>query len=241
MEFQMRCSRTGKTVRNILSEDFIQGRIRDIVRGKQNSDYMACGCNMSYSGTLNEGENREHFQKLMHFYKSKGSPGTNAIVLGCGAGYGCFYLALNKFQGNIVGEDWDPNSIAVASMIGDYFGHEDVLDSFSSQGLKAATNLIIQKMRIGTSPRPYLGANFKFILHNSTQDREDKLAPYGLIICDNIHTEEIVGEKGITDMCLRISSISKKGTLLSYRHGGRADLIKRLGFNAETASIFVKI
>ena len=192
---------------------------------------------VNYAGTSNEQDNRDHYRRLMETFKTV-NPNTDnskAIVLGSGAGYGCFYLAMNGFNGAIMGEELDPVSVEVSKTLKNYFGHEEVQRRFMQKGLRSTKdfvmNLVMMKMPIAPLEK------IELLRRDITQFDENP-RNFDLIVCDFIHTPEFLGERGADNLSLRLHDLSRKGTVLSYRYGTEKDKIEKLGFLQVEPDIF---
>jgi len=195
------------------------------------------GHEVNYAGTSDEQYNRGHYARLMDNFKAANTNNahSNAIVLASGAGYGCFYLATNGFNGAIAGEELDPVSVEVSEILKNYFGHKEVQKRFMKKGLRSAKDLVLSMASAGFPVKPL--SQIEFSKKDITQF-DDNPRKFNLIVCDFIHTPEFLGEKGADDLSVRLYDLSKKDTILSYRYGTEKDKLERIGFREIAPSIF---
>lgn len=197
------------------------------------------GWKISFSGTRDEETNRIHYKRLVEKAANiDGFPNVNALVLGSGAGYPAFYLAMYGLRGVIKGEDIDPDSVIISRILASYFGYPDVQKTFLNEGLAKARGLILKKIKERTQTNPL--TNILFNCRDATQQRDPEFQ-YPLIVCDNIHNPEIIkDERKMQGLMFRINDLSVPGTILSYRYGTEGESLRRFGFREVSNNIYQK-
>jgi len=195
------------------------------------------GHEINYAGTSEEQDNRDHYRRLMDTFRTINPNPDNprAIVLASGAGYGCFYLAMNGFNGTIAGEELDPVSVEVSKTLKNYFGHEKVQKRFMEKGLRLTKDFVMSLIMM-EMPKESL-ERVEFSRRDITKFDENP-RKFDLIVCDFIHTPEFLGERATDDLSMRLYDLSRKDTILSYRYGTEKDKLEKLGFREIEPSLF---